>query len=228
MSFQIAIDGPVASGKGTVARLVAESLGMMYVDTGAMYRAVAYAALQRHISLDNETALISMIRQLKIELHQPQMEERDGRLMTVLLDGSDISWAIRSEAISSGASRVAVFAGIRQQLVKLQQTLAAKSDVVMEGRDITYRVLPNAQLKIFLTASIEKRSERRLLELQKSGHPTTYDQVYQDLQQRDRRDSQRTADPLQVGKDVWVLDTSDLSIPQVVDQIVGKVKGMRQ
>jgi CMP/dCMP kinase len=227
MSFQIAIDGPVASGKGTVARLVAERLEMLYIDTGAMYRAVALAAQQENISLENEAAVVKLIARIKIELHRPTEEERDGRLTTVLLNNQDVSWAIRTEEIGSGSSQVAALVEVRKALVMLQQEIAMHQDVVMEGRDITFRVLPDAQLKIFLTASVEGRVKRRLLDLQHRGQDATYEQVLQDLQERDQRDSQRLADPLQVVEGVWVLDTSDLTIEEVVEQIVQRAQQMR-
>ncbi len=228
MSFQVAIDGPVASGKGTVARLVAERVGFLYIDTGAMYRAVALAAQQQHIPLDNEDQLVTCISGLKIELAQPNQDEKDGRLTTVLLNEKDVSWAIRTEETSANASKVAAFGKVRQELVKLQQDIAAHQDVVMEGRDITYRVLPQAQLKIYLTASVAKRAERRLLDLQRRGYDTTYEQVYKDIEERDARDSQRTADPLQIIPDAWVFDTTNFTISEVVDQIVQRIEKMRE
>jgi CMP/dCMP kinase len=228
MSFQIAIDGPVASGKGTVARLVAERLDMLYIDTGAMYRAVAFAAKQNGVSFKDEDTLVELIQRIQIELRQPAETEKDGRLTTVLLDGEDISWAIRTEEMSSGSSQVAALAGVRQALVKLQQEIAMKQDVVMEGRDITYRVLPNAQLKVFLTASVEQRAQRRLVDLQHRGHDTTYEQVYKDLEERDERDSNRAADPLQVVEGVWVLDTTHMTIAEAVEDIVKRVQMMRE
>src|SRR5579859_271364 len=226
--FQVAIDGPVASGKGTVARLVANRLGMLYVDTGAMYRAVALLAQRHQLLLTDETAILELLSHHRIQLLQPTSDKQDGRLITVLLDDEDISWAIRTEVVSSGSSQVAILPKLREELVRQQQLIAEKQNVVMEGRDITYRVLPNAQLKIFLTASIEKRAERRFLDLQKRGQNISLEAVYNELKERDQRDSQRLADPLQVVKDAWVLDTSDLTIEQAVEHIAKRAEELRK
>ncbi len=200
---------------------------MLYVDTGATYRSVALAAQQKNTSLTDEPAVVALIQELHIQLRQPTETEKDGRLTTVLLDGKDVSWAIRSEEVSANASKVAAFAAVRRELVKLQQEIARQQDVVMEGRDITYRVLPTAQLKIFLTASVAARAQRRLQDLQTHGHDTTYKEVYKDLEERDERDSRRQADPLQVVPDAWVLDTTDLTIEEAIEQIVERATKIR-
>jgi len=224
MSFQIAIDGPVASGKGTIARLVAKQLGFFYLDTGAMYRSVALAAERAGVALNNEDTVVDLISHLTLEVRPPNQQEQDGRLITVVLNGEDISWAIRDEKITDGSSKVAVLAKVRQQMVKLQQAIAANQNVVVDGRDITYRVLPRAQLKIFLTGSAEARAKRRLLEWRKQGKQVTYEQVYADIMERDKRDSERQADPLQVVPNAWVLDTTDLTIEQVAERVVTRAK----
>lgn len=225
--FQIAIDGPVAAGKGTVCRLVAEKLNFLYVDTGAMYRVAALLGLRNNIDLDQESKkLVPLLDQSKIELRNPNNNELDGRLTTVLVNGEDVSWAIRTEAVSQGSSQVAVHAKIRAILVKKQQEIAATQNVVMEGRDITHKVLPHAQLKIFLTASQTVRAKRRHFELLTKGVDIEYNQVYQDLLKRDQRDQNRSVDPLQVVPEAWVIDTSDLSIEQVTSLIVDKARVM--
>lgn len=223
-SFRIAIDGPVAAGKGTVARLVASRLGFLYVDTGAMYRVTAYIGIQNSVDLSDEKQLVELIKSSQIELRNPTDEEKDGRLTTVLLNGEDISWKIRTEQISQGSSKVAMLTEVRKELVKLQQHIAQEQNVVMEGRDITFRVLPEAELKIFLTASEIVRAKRRYTELQIRGENTDFETVYQGLLARDKQDMERVADPLQIVPGAWVLDTSDLSIDQVVDMIVARVK----
>lgn len=227
MSFQIAMDGPVAAGKGTVARLTAQRLNLLYVDTGAMYRVTALLALQKQISFEQEDDLVAAIQAAKMEMRNPTEAEKDGRLTTVLLNGQDVSWEIRTEAVSLGSSKVAVLKKVRQELVKKQQEIAASQDVVMEGRDITFRVLPTAQLKIFLTASDETRAKRRLMELQSKGQDVTFQQVYDDLVERDKRDMEREIDPLHVTDDAWVIDTSDLDIDEVVELIVSRAKELR-
>ena len=226
MAFHIAIDGPVAAGKGTVSRLIAERLGFVYIDTGAMYRMTALLAHEHSVSLDDEPALVKLAEAAKMEIRQPTTEERDGRLATILLNGEDVSWKIRTEEISLGSSKVAALAGVRATLVKKQQAIAQGKDVVMEGRDITYRVLPEADLKIYLTGSDIVRAKRRHLQLLTKGEDISFEEVYRDLLERDELDSHRAADPLKIVPEAWVIDTSDLSIEQVVEIVVGRVKTM--
>lgn len=224
MAFQIAIDGPVAAGKGTVARLVAERLGFLYVDTGAMYRATAYLAKGKNIDIKDEAAVVAALEHSTIALRNPTAEEKDGRLTTVLLDGEDVSWKIRTPEMSTGASVVAVQPLVRVALVRQQQAIASTENVVMEGRDIAIRVLPNAQLKFFLTANEVVRAKRRHLELQTKGQDVPFATVLEDLVKRDYVDSHREIDPLQVTDEHVVIDTSDLGIDKVVDVIVTKAK----
>ncbi len=225
--FHIAIDGPVAAGKGTVSRLVAERLGFLYVDTGAMYRVTAYLALKNTITYTDETGLVQMLKQAKIEMHNPTADEKDGRLTTVVVDGDDVSWKIRTEEVSAGASQVAQLKHVREILVEKQQEIAKGQDVVMEGRDITYRVLPDAAMKIFLTGQDVVRAKRRHLQLQTRGTDTSFESVFSELIKRDQQDMERSVDPLKIIPEAWVVDTSDLAINQVVDLIVAKVKVMR-
>lgn len=222
--FHIAIDGPVAAGKGTISRLVAQRLGYLYVDTGAMYRMAALLALRNQVDFQDEIKIVELINSSKMEMRNPEGQEQDGRLTTVILDGEDVSWKIRTPEATDGSSKVAVLPKVRESLVKKQQIIAESQSVIMEGRDITSKVLPNAQLKIYLTASDIVRAKRRHLELQIRGVDATFDQVYQDLLERDERDMNRAADPLHIVEDAWVVDTSDLSIEKVVDLIVGRAK----
>lgn len=222
--FRIAMDGPVAAGKGTVARLLANRLNFLYVDTGAMYRMVAYLALQNNAGFEDEDALVALIDKSTMEMHNPTEAEKDGRLTTVILNGEDVSWKIRTEQVSQGSSKVAQFPKVRAALVKQQQKIARNQSVVMEGRDITFRVLPEAELKVFLTASDIVRAKRRFLELQTKGQDAEFEDVYKDLLERDKRDMERTVDPLHVTPDAWVVDTSDLEIEKVVDAIEARVK----
>jgi cytidylate kinase len=226
--FHIAIDGPVAAGKGTVSKLVAERLGFLYIDTGAMYRMTALLAIQEGISLEDEAALAKMVQGSKMDMRNPSEAERDGRLTTVFLNGEDVSWKIRTEEVSAGASKVATYQKVREQLVAQQQQIAEGQNVVMEGRDITYRVLPQAQLKIFLTASDMVRAKRRHLQLQGRGVDSSLDEVYRDLLDRDKQDSERAVDPLQIVDGAWVLDTSDLTIDEIVECIIVRVKAMQE
>ncbi len=228
-SFQIAIDGPVAAGKGTVSRLLAQKLGFLYVDTGAMYRATALLALRQEIDLADEDKVVALLEKSKLEMRNPiPPKELDGRLTTVILDGEDVSWAIRTQKCGDGSSKVAVLPKLRHVLVQKQQEIAANQNVVMEGRDITFRVLPDADLKIFLTADLQSRATRRHMQYLTKGIDTTIEKVIEEIKERDKRDMQRETDPLQIMPDAWVLDTSNLEIEEVVDLIVEKVEQIKK
>ena len=220
--FHIAIDGPVSAGKGTISRLVAEKLGFLYVDTGAMYRMTALLCKNKGVDLANESAVVELVKAAKMEMRNPNEAEKDTRLTTVILDGEDVSWKIRTEEISANASKVASLVEVRKVLVKKQQEIAAGQNVIMEGRDITYRVLPKAQLKIYLTAETHERAQRRHLQLQMRGENITLEEVEQEIIERDERDMTRAADPLQITPDAWVVDTTNLEIEAVVELIVAK------
>lgn len=226
--FHIAVDGPVSAGKGTVCRLVADELHILYVDTGATYRATALIALRNKVAWEDEDSVVRVLKESKLEMSLPTEEEKDGRLVTVLLDGEDVSWKIRTEEVGKGASIVAALPKVREVLVKIQQDIALNQDVIMEGRDITYKVLPQADLKIFLTASGLVRAKRRHLQLQTRGENATFDDVYEDLLERDKLDSERSVDPLQIIPEAWVIDTSDLSISHVVEAIVQRARVIRE
>ncbi|MBP9700093.1 (d)CMP kinase [Candidatus Woesebacteria bacterium] len=225
--FQIAIDGPVAAGKGTVSRLVAKRLGFLYVDTGAMYRVSALLANRNSVPFEDDVKVLEVVQQHKISMRPPTEEENDGRQCTVLLDGEDVSWSIRTPVVSTGASIVATHKILRAELVRQQQEIAKTQSVVMEGRDITFRVLPDADLKIFLTAQDQERARRRHEELLGKGQDVSYNKVYEDLLSRDKRDMERDVDPLQIVPGAWVLDTTKLSIEAVVVAIVEKVEQLR-
>lgn len=224
--FHIAIDGPVAAGKGTVSRLVAQKLKFLYVDTGAMYRMTALLGIRNQIDLGDENKLAQLIAKTKMEMRNPTKNELDGRLTTVFLDDEDVSWKIRTKEVSQGSSKVAIHPKVRKILVAKQQEIAKTQDVIMEGRDITFKVLPDAQLKIFLTANDIIRAKRRYQQLLIKGINVEFDEIYKELKQRDERDSQRKIDPLHIVPDAWVIDTSDLGIDKVVDVIVARVKLM--
>lgn len=225
--FHIAIDGPVAAGKGTVSKLVAQRLNFVYIDTGAMYRMSALLAKMNDLEYDDEDVLTALVEKSHMDMRQPSEEEKDGRLSTVELNGEDVSWKIRTEEISAGASKVAAMPKVRAALVKKQQQIAQGKNVVMEGRDITYRVLPEAQLKIYLTGSDVVRTKRRHLQLQTKGEDISFEDVYRELIERDQRDMSRTSDPLKKIPEAWEIDTSDLSIDQVVEIIVVRAQTMR-
>ena len=224
--FQIAIDGPVAAGKSSVAKLVASELGFLYVDTGAMYRAVALKSKQECVQWSDEAGVISLLNTLNLELDKPKETENDGRLVTVLLDGEDVSNDIRSDLIAEGASIVSTYAGVRELLVALQQNIASGENVVMEGRDIGSTVLPNAQLKIYMDAKADVRARRKWKHLTRLGDEVSLEEVKQNMLKRDKREMTRKIDPLKPAKDSKRLDTTNMSVEDVVDMICGKVKAL--
>ncbi|RNC28044.1 MAG: Cytidylate kinase [Candidatus Dichloromethanomonas elyunquensis] len=214
---QIAIDGPAGAGKSTVARKVAESLGYCYLDTGAMYRAVAYKALVEGISLDDEQAVTNLAQNTNVCFNRG-----DGR--SVFCDGRNITTHIRSTEVSRAVSVVAAYPGVRERLVHLQRQEAAKGSVVMDGRDIGTYVLPEAEVKIYLTASEEERARRRYLENLQAGKVSSLEEVLEDIQQRDRLDSEREYAPLKPAADAYILDTTGLPAEQVAEKIVSIVR----
>ena len=215
MFTSIAIDGPAAAGKSTVAKIVAKRLGYVYIDTGAMYRAFTYAVIKAGLDPQNEEASCSLVGKVKIELTE------DGR---VICNDEDVSKPIRENAVSSNVSYIASYKAIRLELINLQRELAAKQNVVMDGRDIGSYVLPNAQVKIFQIASVETRAKRRYDENLSKGIKTSLEEVEANVRQRDYIDSHRDFDPLMKDKDAVELDTSSMSIDEVVDAILGIVK----
>jgi cytidylate kinase len=229
MPVHIAIDGPVGAGKSTVSRLVAQRLGFFYVDTGAMYRTTALLASRLNIPLQDQDKIVDALSKVKIEMRNPLPAELDGRTITIFLDGEDISHQIRTPDVSMNASAVASLAKVREYLVIKQQEIAANQDVIMEGRDITYRVLPHAQLKIYLNASPEHRAERKHSQMIEKGQAqleTTYESVLAETIARDQQDMTRATDPLKIVPDAWKLDTDTLTINQVVDTIVEKIQSL--
>lgn len=217
--FQVAIDGPVAAGKGSVARRIAEKFGFLYLDTGAMYRSATWLFLQNKltVSLNNQQQLVALLKKTKLELKNINQQ---GELKTlVFIDGRDISEAIRTPLIDKNVSLVAALPLIRQVLVKKQQELALSNHVVMEGRDIGSRVLPHAQVKIYLTASLSERAKRRFLQQQPSNHQLKLIEVEQDIARRDHLDSNRQTDPLVVSEQAIVFDTTNLSLDEAVEQL---------
>ena len=207
----IAIDGPAAAGKSTVAKIVAKRLGFVYIDTGAMYRAFTWYVLHRGLDPKNEEASCSLIPEVRISLKE------DG---SVFVCGHDVTRAIREPLVSSNVSYIASYKGIRLALIDLQRELGEKDNCVMDGRDIGSYVLPHAEVKIFQIASVETRAKRRFLENQEKGIPTTYEEVVTDVKNRDYIDSHRDFDPLMQAEDAIPLDTSDMTIEEVVDAIL--------
>ncbi len=210
----IAIDGPVSSGKSTVARRVAELLGYAHLDSGAMYRAVAWKALRDAVPLDAPERLEEMVQAARIDL------DRGPQGMRVRVDGKDVTSAIRTPAVALGASKVAMLPGVRRVLVAQQQRAGAQGGVVMEGRDIGSVVFPNAELKIFLVASPEVRARRRWLEHQQEGGAVSLEQTLEEIHDRDRRDSQRAASPLVRAADAVLLDNTAMDAEETARLII--------
>jgi len=192
-----------------------------------MYRAAALLAIQNNIDFDQEDKIVTLIAQSTLEMRNPEGDkEADGRLTTLILNGKDVSWAIRTTKCSDGASKVATLAKVRQILVEKQKKIAETQNVVMEGRDITFKVLPDADLKIFLTADLEIRAKRRHLQYLTKGIDKSIEEVIKEVQERDQRDMTRKIDPLHPTADSWILDSSHLSIEEVVNLIAEKVNTM--
>jgi cytidylate kinase len=210
----IAIDGPVGSGKSTVARRVAELLGYLHLDSGAMYRAVALRALRAGVSLDDAAALERVARDARIEM------EMNGAARRVLLDGQDVTEELRGAEMSMQASRVAVVPGVRRVLVGHQQRMGAAGGIVVEGRDIGTVVFPKAELKIFLDADVEVRARRRWLEYEQKGQPTDLARMIEEVHERDHRDRDRAASPLRRAPDAVYVDCSAIEAEEAARLIV--------
>ncbi len=220
MSYiSVAIDGPAGAGKSSVAKVVAKETGFVYVDTGAMYRAAAYAAIQKGIDIENNQSEVEkLVGNIEIALTY------HNGVLQVYLDGEDISDKIRTPQISKGASNVATMGGVRERLVLMQREMAKKADVIMDGRDICSTVLPNATIKIFLTASVDTRAKRRFDELVEKGEKCDFEQIKCDIIARDKNDSEREISPLRKTDDSLLIDTSDMTFDEVVDKIKNLIK----
>ena len=210
----IAIDGPAGSGKSTVAKTVAARLGYLYIDTGAMYRAVAVKAMEAGIPLDKPERIVELADRLDIHFRQAGSTQR------IFADGEDVTEAIRTPEATQLSSPVSAIPGVRRRLVELQRQMGAQGGVVMEGRDIGTYVFPDAEVKVFLTASPEERVRRRCKDLERAGLPADPEQVARDLQERDERDSSRAMAPLCQARDAVLIDTDDMSIGEVVQAVI--------
>ncbi|WP_018130762.1 (d)CMP kinase [Effusibacillus pohliae] len=212
--IRVAIDGPAGAGKSTVAKMVAKRLGLLYIDTGAMYRAVTWKAIASGIPFSDEEQMVELASTIDISF------DSDDDRQIVRVDGADVTQQIRSPEVTEHVSTVSAIPGVRSQLVKLQQKMAGRLGVVMDGRDIGTCVLPDAEVKIFLTASLEERARRRLEELLSKGVRTDLEEVMASLARRDEMDSTRDLAPLRKAEDAYSIDTTGLSVPEVVDRIV--------
>ncbi|OZU90094.1 cytidylate kinase [Virgibacillus indicus] len=213
----IAIDGPAAAGKSTVAKIVAEKLSYIYIDTGAMYRALTLKALQSSLQLEDEHPLVDLLHFTTIELRQSE----NGQL--VFLDDTDVTAEIRSQKVTNNVSYVAKHPEVRKEMVKRQQVLAEKRGVVMDGRDIGTHVIPDAEIKIFLIATVEERANRRHAENVAKGFSSNLEELKKEIEQRDLIDTKREAAPLIKAEDAIEIDTTALSINDVAEQILAEV-----
>jgi len=213
MSFAIAIDGPAGAGKSSAARQAAQKLQFVYVDTGAMYRTIALYMLENRVDTDDEEALKAALDSIRIDL-----KYNDG-VQCMYLNGEDVSGRIRTQEVSEQASVVAAIPAVRAKLLDLQRNMAASQNVLMDGRDIGTNILPDAELKIYLTASVEERARRRFLELTQKGEECSLEEIQKDIADRDWRDMHRETAPLKQAEDAVYLDTSDMTLDEVVERI---------
>lgn len=214
MSYNIAIDGPAGAGKSTIAKAVAKNLGIIYVDTGAMYRAIGLLMLREKIDLSDKESIIKKCNMADVTISY------EGDLQVVVLNGENVNSYLRTEEVGNAASAISVIPEVRKKLVELQQKLAASKDCIMDGRDIGTCVLPNADLKIYLTASVEVRAKRRFEELMAKGETCDLEKIKKDIEERDYRDMHRAASPLKQAADAILVDSSNLSIDQVIARIL--------
>lgn len=215
MSFNVAIDGPAGAGKSTVARAVAGKLNMIYVDTGAMYRAMALHVLRNDIDPSNKAAVIECCSSADVTIRYEEGEQ------VVILNGDNVNACLRTEEVSRATSVISVIPEVREKMVDLQHSLAALSDCIMDGRDIGTCVLPNARLKIYLTADSAVRAKRRYDELIAKGEDCDLKKIQEDIEERDYRDIHREISPLKPAEDAVLVDTSKMSAEEVIEKIAG-------
>lgn len=222
----IAIDGPAASGKSTLGEKLADSLGYLYFDTGIMYRAVTWAALQAFDSVEDENAVTRLAESVNIDVQPPS--KPDGRKSDVLLDGKDITWQIRRPEVDSNVSQVSAYPGVRSAMTAQQRRIGQRGQVVMVGRDIGTVVLPEADLKIYLDASVEERARRRYAELRARGEDVDYEEILTSMKRRDQKDSTRKVAPLRPAHDARILTTDDLNLEEVLQRVFDFFKSCSQ
>ena len=222
----IAIDGPAASGKSTLAQNLASVLGYLYFDTGVMYRAVTLAALKSGTLVKDEVAVTAITNELDLDVQPPSND--DGRQCDVLMNGKDVTWEIRTPAVDENVSQVSMYPGVRQAMTVRQREIGLRGAVVMVGRDIGTVVLPEAELKIYLDASVEARANRRYEESLQRGNPVEYDVILKRMRERDRLDSTRTLAPLRPADDAVILDSTNLSIHDVFEKALALAEDITQ
>lgn len=214
MSFNIAIDGPAGAGKSTIARAAARNLGFLYVDTGAMYRAIALYLLRNHADVNNEDVMEKMLGQITIRIVYSKGEQQ------ILLNNENVTGFLRDEKVGNMASVSSANPKVRAKLLQLQRDIAKENDVIMDGRDIGTFVLPNADVKIYLTATVEERAKRRYMELIEKGQDADLEKIKEDIRTRDYQDMNRTVAPLKQAEDAVLIDSSSMTIQEVLECIV--------
>ena len=215
MSFIVAIDGPAGAGKGTITKLVGEKLGLVNIDTGATFRCVAFNMLQEKIDVKEENRIEEMLNRLHIDMYP------NGK---IYLNGKEVTKKIREKDVNDFVSPVAVLPIVRNKLLEVQRKIAEGKDVIMEGRDIGTVVFPNADVKIYLDAAAEERARRRVLQNQEKGIKSSYEEVLKGIKDRDKRDSTREIAPLKKAEDAIYVDSTNLSVEEVVEKIIGIIK----
>lgn len=218
MAFVVAIDGPAGSGKGTVTKKVAKELGLTNIDTGATYRCVALAVLENNVSLEDKEKIIEISKNIKIDMDIEQ---------NVFLNGNNVTSQIRSKEVSAIVSQLSSIKEVRLNMVDLQRKLAEGKNVIMEGRDITTYVFPNADVKIYLDASIEERAKRRFKEMQEKHIDITYEEVLKNIEMRDNNDRNKEIGSLMIAKDATIVDTTNLTIEQVTEKIIKIINNIK-
>lgn len=213
MGYNVAIDGPAGAGKSTIAKLVAKEKGYIYVDTGAMYRGLAIHFLNRGIDPEDRKSVAEACRDAEVTIGY-----EDG-VQQIYLNGENVTSMLRAEETGNMASKTSAIPEVREKLLELQRSLAREKDVIMDGRDIGTNILPNADVKIYLTASVETRARRRYDELQEKGEDCSLEEISRDIRERDERDMTREIAPLKKADDAVLVDSSDMTIQQVVDEI---------
>lgn len=219
--INVAIDGPAGAGKSTIAKLAAKKLGYVYVDTGAMYRAMALACIRAGLKADDEEGIIKVCKETAVSIKYVNGEQ------VVLLDGENVNSFIRTEEVSKMTSPVSAYPKVREKLLQLQRTLASNENVIMDGRDIGSNVLPDSNPKIYLTASVHTRAIRRYQEQKEKGLDVNLDKIEKDIEERDYRDMHRECAPLMIPEGAVIIDSSDMTIEQVVDSIIDKIDQIR-
>ncbi len=219
----IAIDGPAASGKSTLGKLLADKLGYLYFDTGVMYRAATLAAMRKNLDLSDESAIGALVREIQIDVQPPTL--KDDRPNDVLLDGVDVTWEIRDISVESNVSQVSAYPEVRKELTEQQRRIGERGNVVMIGRDIGTVVMPAAKYKFYLEASAEERARRRVKELTERGERADYNEILAAMIKRDQIDSSRATAPLKPASDAMIINTDEMTLQQVFDlvlKIIGK------